>query len=396
MVDEAFYELATAARTSASLKLTAGAFLKAQELCVKLLKREEREEDELVKAESAMEKAQHLDCDEVTDYIAEQMVNHEFALKALQEKSACVKPFVTHRVTEWEQRLHKWAREKLPKEAAGAAGAAGAAEAKEAPVKDDEEERAIDDKLSAFVHAALGEEQGSEMKLAAANLMVAVCAENERIVAMLMELSENEKAKGDDIRTKVYRRAAQAVKAYKKPITSGKAARESLYGVGKKIEEKIDELLNTGKLRYVDKDGIACERTYEPVALAFAKKHELEFWKAHGTGENGKVMLRDMKALLRMDTRALLASSAPDSVKAEKAEAKNEAKKRKRRSVSDEERIIAERLDRKKEVDDGTHNHPAWRYDPASIIMAQTTSRKEEEDRDSDDDEVPTVRQGWE
>ena len=95
MVDEAFYELATAARTSASLKLTAGAFLKAQELCVKLLKREEREEDELVKAESAMEKAQHLDCDEVTDYIAEQMVNHEFALKALQEKSACVKPFVT-------------------------------------------------------------------------------------------------------------------------------------------------------------------------------------------------------------------------------------------------------------------------------------------------------------
>ena len=42
-------------------------------------------------------------------------------------------------------------------------------------------------------------------------------------------VTHNEKAKGDEVRTDVYRRAALAVKAYKLSITSGKAARDSSF-----------------------------------------------------------------------------------------------------------------------------------------------------------------------
>ena len=116
MVDEEFFDLARDATSQEALELTAGAYLKAKQLCVMLKKCEEREEDELVKAESAMEKAQHFDCDEVCRYIAEQMVNHEFALEALQDKSACVRPFVTHREAQIEARLQKWAKDNTPKD----------------------------------------------------------------------------------------------------------------------------------------------------------------------------------------------------------------------------------------------------------------------------------------
>ena len=75
------------------------------------------------------------------------------------------------------------------------------------------------------------------MDVAKDDAMPAFCADNEPICAMLMTLSENEKAKGDEVRTNVYRRAALAVKAYKLSITSGKAARDSSF------EQKIDELL---------------------------------------------------------------------------------------------------------------------------------------------------------
>ena len=79
------------------------------------------------------------------------------------------------------------------------------------------------------------------MAVAKDDAMPAFCADNEPICAMLMTLCENEKAKGDEVRTNVYRRAALAVKAYKLSITSGKAARDSSF------EQKIDELLKTGK-----------------------------------------------------------------------------------------------------------------------------------------------------
>ena len=85
---------------------------------------------------------------------------------------------------------------------------------------------------------------------------------NARIHEMLIELGETEKVKGDKTRANVYYRAASAVKAYDKPIRSGKQAKKELKGVGDKIAAKIDELLTTGTLARLER-----ERT-EPQAVA--------------------------------------------------------------------------------------------------------------------------------
>jgi len=87
----------------------------------------------------------------------------------------------------------------------------------------------------------------------------AVCAPNERICIMLTELSEIEMAKGDEIRTNVYRKASLAIRTHKKPITSGAVARKSISGVGQKIEEKIDKLLNTGKFTIPEMDVLSIQ-----------------------------------------------------------------------------------------------------------------------------------------
>ena len=68
---------------------------------------------------------------------------------------------------------------------------------------------------------------------------------NERIHSMLLELAETEKVKGDKMRSGAYYKAAASVKKCDEMITSGKQA-SKLEGVGKKIAEKIDELLTTG------------------------------------------------------------------------------------------------------------------------------------------------------
>ena len=48
-----------------------------------------------------------------------------------------------------------------------------------------------------------------------------------------------------------YRKAANSIAAYGKRISSGAEARK-LDGVGKKISDKIDEFISTGKLRKLD------------------------------------------------------------------------------------------------------------------------------------------------
>lgn len=53
-----------------------------------------------------------------------------------------------------------------------------------------------------------------------------------------------------------YRKAASSVAAHGVRLTSGDEARK-LDGVGKKIAEKIDEYLTTGKLRKLDKVNLA-------------------------------------------------------------------------------------------------------------------------------------------
>ena len=62
---------------------------------------------------------------------------------------------------------------------------------------------------------------------------------------MLLELAETEKVKGDKMRSGAYYKAAASVKKCDEMIASGKQA-SKLEGVGKKIAEKIDELLTTG------------------------------------------------------------------------------------------------------------------------------------------------------
>ena len=77
---------------------------------------------------------------------------------------------------------------------------------------------------------------------------------NQRIEAMLLELAETEKVKGDNVRAGVYFKAAKAVREHPTPITDGKKAAKELKGVGKKIAEKIDELLSTGTLARLERE----------------------------------------------------------------------------------------------------------------------------------------------
>ena len=77
---------------------------------------------------------------------------------------------------------------------------------------------------------------------------------NQRIEAMLLELAETEKVKGDNVRAGAYFKAAKAVREHPSPITDGKKAAKELKGVGKKIAEKIDELLSTGKLARLERE----------------------------------------------------------------------------------------------------------------------------------------------
>ena len=75
--------------------------------------------------------------------------------------------------------------------------------------------------------------------------LMAKGSNNERIHSMLLELAETAKVKGDKMRSGAYYKAAASVKKCDEMITSGKQA-SKLEGVGKKIAEKIDELLTTG------------------------------------------------------------------------------------------------------------------------------------------------------
>ena len=299
MVDEEFFDLARDATEpfapQEALELTAGAYLKAKQLCVKLKKCEEREEDELVKAESAMEKAQHFDCDEVCNYIAEQMVNHEFALEALQDKSACVRPFVTHREAQIEARLQKWAKDNTPKdvtdertyhpfalayakknkveywkaEGTGKDGKVMLCDIKTLP--------SLVDPLTTF---GLGGMPDTDSEL----------LDGER--AAFTALYEMKEAKAAELQTESYKVAQD----------------RSLCEMVRRVPASLKELplcWGFGGIIRVQKYGQLFLDVLAPFADDLHAVHEA--------------------------ARAEYAAKAPDSVKAEEAEAKNEAKKRKRR-----------------------------------------------------------------
>ena len=70
---------------------------------------------------------------------------------------------------------------------------------------------------------------------------------NELILHELEKLLERYTAQGDRWRIFSYRKAIRAIKDYEKPLRSGKEA-GLLQGVGKKIADKIDEIIATGTL----------------------------------------------------------------------------------------------------------------------------------------------------
>ncbi|KAL1139849.1 hypothetical protein AAG570_006826 [Ranatra chinensis] len=76
---------------------------------------------------------------------------------------------------------------------------------------------------------------------------------NHDFCEFLIEIGEYERNVNRNIhKYNAYRKAASSLAAHPTRITSGKEAKK-LEGVGQKIAEKIDEFINTGKLRKIDK-----------------------------------------------------------------------------------------------------------------------------------------------
>jgi len=80
---------------------------------------------------------------------------------------------------------------------------------------------------------------------------------NELIVnnlQVLLDEAQSSKEVKDKFRVKAYKNAIKQIKAEKNSITSGKDALK-LPGIGKKIADKIDEIIKTGKLHQVESLG---------------------------------------------------------------------------------------------------------------------------------------------
>ena len=91
---------------------------------------------------------------------------------------------------------------------------------------------------------------------------------------MLIELAETEKVKGDNIRASSYFKAAAEVKKFDVAIMTGKQASDNIKGVGKKIAEKIDELLSTGTLARLERS--RCRTSIFSAAVDASARRDLE------------------------------------------------------------------------------------------------------------------------
>lgn len=81
---------------------------------------------------------------------------------------------------------------------------------------------------------------------------------NSDIARMLHEIAERLEAEGVEFKPHAYTRAAEAVESYGKNITDvykerGRDGLLEIPGIGEHIAERIEELLKTGKLEYVEK-----------------------------------------------------------------------------------------------------------------------------------------------
>lgn len=75
---------------------------------------------------------------------------------------------------------------------------------------------------------------------------------NIQITNILKEVGEYELAQGNKVKSRAYGKAVKALTSLDYPIKSGADARK-LDGIGAKISAKIDEILQTGRLKKLDK-----------------------------------------------------------------------------------------------------------------------------------------------
>ncbi|KAJ3124025.1 hypothetical protein HK098_001456 [Nowakowskiella sp. JEL0407] len=93
---------------------------------------------------------------------------------------------------------------------------------------------------------------------------------NEKLTTIFEKLMKQHESEGEQWRVLSYRKAINALKKHPKEIQSGKEARE-IPGVGSKIADKIDEILETGKLKKIEN---------APAELKVLE----EFMTVHGVG----------------------------------------------------------------------------------------------------------------
>ncbi|XP_040217861.1 DNA polymerase lambda isoform X1 [Rana temporaria] len=102
-----------------------------------------------------------------------------------------------------------------------------------------------------------GEKTGKEATMVSGNWVCAQSSEtkkknhNQLITEKLEVLAKAYSVQGDRWRSLGYSKAINALKSYHKPVTSAQEAAK-IPGIGKKMAEKIDELLDSGHLRKLD------------------------------------------------------------------------------------------------------------------------------------------------
>lgn len=78
---------------------------------------------------------------------------------------------------------------------------------------------------------------------------------NQLILKYLIELRNEVQSKGEIYKVKAYSQAIKAVERLQFPLLDGKHAQKYIKGIGKKIADKIDEIVETGQLRAVERRG---------------------------------------------------------------------------------------------------------------------------------------------
>jgi DNA 3'-phosphatase len=97
--------------------------------------------------------------------------------------------------------------------------------------------------------------------------------QNERLAVIFDDMARDPSK--NTYQKRAYKSAADAIRRYDKPITSGAQAKKEIRGIGKSISEKIDEVLATGKLQFLEE---------RPEEVKEKERVIKQFEKIHGVG----------------------------------------------------------------------------------------------------------------